>query len=232
LSDRKLTTRSNTQAIDQFIDQSATLPVASQQSGRILFALDATASRQPSWDAACHLHSELFLATGAVGHIAIQLCYYRGFKEFKATDWVTRPEHLLRAMNRVQCLGGQTQIGRVLQHAMKETRAKAVKAVILIVDCCEEPVDSLCQQAGELGMLNTPLFIFQEGNEPRASQAFKQMAHLSGGAWMPFDHRAVAQLKELLGAVAVYASGGQSALDDLARTGSADIKRLTQQLKR
>jgi hypothetical protein len=232
LSDRKLTTRSNAQAIDQFIDQAAKLPVASEQSGRILFALDATASRQPTWDAACHLQSELFLATETLGGVAIQLCYYRGFKEFKATDWVTRPERLLSAMNRVQCLGGQTQIGRVLNHAMKETRAKAVKAVILVVDCCEETVDPLCQQAGELGMLNTPLFIFQEGDDGRARDAFKQMAHLSGGAWVPFDHRAVSQLKDLLGAVAVYASGGHKALNDLARSGSADVKRLTQQVKR
>jgi hypothetical protein len=232
LSDRKLTTRSNAQAIDQFIDQAAKLPVASDQSGRILFALDATASRQPTWDAACHLQSELFLATESLGGIAIQLCYYRGFKEFRATDWVTRPERLLSAMNRVQCLGGQTQIGRVLNHAMKETRVKAVKAVILVVDCCEEAVDPLCQQAGELGMLNTPLFIFQEGDDARAQEAFKQMAHLSGGAWVPFDHRAVSQLKDLLGAVAVYASGGHKALNDLARSGSADVKRLTQQVKR
>ncbi|MDX1268752.1 MAG: hypothetical protein R3311_15405, partial [Oceanisphaera sp.] len=78
MSDRKLTTRSNTQAIDQFIDQAAKLPVASQQQGRILFALDATASRQPTWDMACNLHSELFLATESVDGIAIQLCYYRG----------------------------------------------------------------------------------------------------------------------------------------------------------
>ncbi|WP_127557621.1 VWA domain-containing protein [Saccharospirillum alexandrii] len=232
MSDRKLTTRSNTQAIDQFIDQAAKLPVASQQQGRILFALDATASRQPTWDMACNLHSELFLATESVDGIAIQLCYYCGFREFKATDWVTRPERLLNAMNRVQCLGGQTQIGRVLQHALKETRVKAIKAVILIVDCCEEAVDPLCQHAGELGLLNTPLFIFQEGNDAQARNAFQQMAKLSGGAWMPFDNRAAAQLKDLLGAVAVYASGGQRALDDLARSGSADVKRLTQQLKR
>lgn len=231
MSNDRLPSKSSRQDIDQFLSTAAKTPVAARQPGRLMFALDATASRQPSWDTACQLHSELFLATRDLGGLAIQLCYYRGFNEFHALPWVSNADGLLRAMNGVRCLGGHTQIGKVLQQAIRETRQQAVKAVILVVDCCEESADELCQLAGELGLLNTPVFVFQEGKEPTASRVFAQIAQLSGGAHSAFDHRSPAVLKALLGAVAVYASGGRSALDDFSRSAPAEVKRLTQQLK-
>ncbi|WP_108124267.1 hypothetical protein [Saccharospirillum mangrovi] len=226
-----LPAKSSSQDIDRFLQTAAKTPVATQQAGRLLFALDATASRQPSWDTACQLHSELFLATRDLGGLAIQLCYYRGFNEFHAGAWVTSADALLRAMNGVRCLGGHTQIAKVLKQALAETRQKAVKAVILVVDCCEEPADELSQLAGELGLLNTPVFVFQEGQDAHASQVFGQIAQLSGGALSAFDHRSPAVLKALLGAVAVYASGGRTALEQFSRNAPSEVKRLTQQLK-
>lgn len=231
MSNDNLPSKSSRQDIDRFLQTAAKTPVAARQQGRLLFALDATASRQPSWDTACQLHSELFLATRDLGGLAIQLCYYRGFNEFHAHPWVTNAEGLLHAMNGVRCLGGQTQLAKVLQQAIDETRRQPVKAVILVVDCCEEPADTLCQLAGELGLLNTPVFVFQEGNEARAQAIFAQLAQLSGGALSAFDHRSPAVLKALLGAVAVYASGGRTALEDYSQAAPAEVKRLTQQLK-
>lgn len=231
MSDKKQLQRSSSQAIDQFIDQAAKTPVAVRQPGRLIFALDATASRQPTWDTACRLQSELFLATRDLGGLAIQLCYYRGFNEFKASSWLTNPDRLLTAMNSVSCLGGHTQIARVLRQAIRETRQQAVKAVILVGDCCEEKVDNLCQMAGELGMLRTPVFAFHEGHDSDGEHAFRQIAHLSGGAYVPFDHSSPAVLKELLGAVAVFATGGRKALEQFSNHGSTDVKRLTQQLR-
>ncbi|HTN35412.1 MAG TPA: VWA domain-containing protein, partial [Marinobacter sp.] len=148
MSDKKLPTKSDKQSIDQFIHQVRTLPKAGNTQGRLIFALDATASREATWDQACHLQSELFLATKDLGGLAIQLCYYRGFREFKATGFVTETGQLLKLMNGVSCLGGHTQIHKVLTHARKETRAKPVKAVVFIGDSCEEPVDELCHVAG------------------------------------------------------------------------------------
>lgn len=231
MNNDKLPSKSSRQDIDQFLHTVAKTPVAAQQPGRLIFALDATASRQPSWDTACQLHSELFLATRDLGGLAIQLCYYRGFNEFHALPWVTQADGLLRAMNGVRCLGGHTQMRKVLQQALGETRRQSVKAVILVVDSCEEAADDLCQLAGELGLLNTPVFVFQEGADARAGDVFAQIAQLSGGALSAFDHRSPAVLKALLGAVAVYASGGRTALDDFSRTAPAEVKRLTRQLK-
>lgn len=211
MSDKKLRTKSDKQSIDQFIHQVRKLPKQGGEQGggqgRLIFALDATASREATWDQACHLQNELFVATRDLGGLAIQLCYYRGFGEFKATGFVTETGQLLNLMNGVSCLGGHTQISRVLAHAVKETREEAVKAVVFIGDCCEEPVDELCHTAGELGMLRSPVFMFHEGDDAHARAVFQQVSKLSGGAYAPFDRNSPQMLKDLMAAVAVYASG-------------------------
>ncbi|EXJ10216.1 hypothetical protein [Nitrincola nitratireducens] len=233
MSRKDLKTVSDRQAIDAFIQQVNSLPkVHTSEGGRLIFALDATASREASWDQACQLQSELFLATQHLGGLSVQLNYYRGFGEFVASEWLRNTQDLLQRMNGVSCLGGHTQIEKVLKNALKETRITPVKAVILIVDSCEEPVDHLCQRAGELGMLRTPVFIFHEGHDTDAERAFRQICSLSGGAYSPFDANSPSVLRDLLSAVAVYASGGPKALEQFTKSQGAHIKRLTQQLGR
>ncbi|MBL4835618.1 MAG: hypothetical protein JKY26_16840 [Pseudomonas sp.] len=232
MSDKPLEPRSDRTSIDAFIEQARTLPAtSSREHGRLIFALDATASREATWDQASDLQSELFFAAQDLGGLSIQLCYYRGFREFKATRFVSQTGQLLQLMNGVRCLGGITQIGRVLRHALQETRGRPVKAVVFIGDCCEESVDELCHAAGELGMLRTPVFMFQEGGDPHAQAVFRQVSTLSGGAYAPFDRSSPQLLRELLAAVAIYASGGAKALKDYSNRSSAEVKRLTQQIR-
>jgi hypothetical protein len=202
-------------AVAAFLDKVATLPrvaPASGRQGRLIFAMDATASRQPSWDRACSLQGEMFQATRDLGGLSVQLAYYRGFKEFAATPFLTDANDLTRRMSGVQCLGGQTQIQRLLEHVLTETRREKVNALIFVGDAMEELVDPVCHRAGELGLLGTPCFVFQEGDNPMVSGVFRQIARLSGGAWAPFDAASADALRELLRAVAVFAAGGRQAL--------------------
>lgn len=227
-----LTSRSNKSNLDRFLKTADKLPMRSensrQTSGRLLFALDATASRQPSWEKACQLQGQMFKATDPLGGLQLQLCYYRGFNEFHITPWLTDSQSLLRIMTAVQCLGGLTQLDRVLAHCTTEHRVKPIQAVVIIADAVEESVDKLCSKAGKLGMLGVPLFMFQEGREKTARQCFQQMAMLSKGAYATFDEHSANELAELLGAVATFASGGYDALQDLKSTAA---RQLLQQLK-
>ena len=200
---------------------------ASGRRGRLVFAIDATASRQPTWDRACRLQGEMFQATRDLGGLEVQLAYYRGFKEFAATPFLTDSAELTRRMTGVQCLGGQTQIQRVLEHVLAETRRERVNALIFVGDAMEEEPDPICHRAGELGLLGTPCFVFQEGDNPMATSTFKQIARLSGGAWAPFDTSSADALRDLLRAVAVFAAGGRSAL---ARLPGAAASRIAGQL--
>jgi hypothetical protein len=217
-------------AVAAFLDKVAAMPVvrpASGKPGRLIFAIDATASRQPSWDRACQLQGEMFMAVKDVGGLAVSLAYYRGFGEFAATPFLTNADDLARRMSGVSCLGGHTQILRTLKHARDETQRDKVNAVIFIGDALEEDVDPICHVAGELGLRGTPVFCFQEGQNPIAGNAFRQIAKLSGGAWAPFDAASAGALRDLLRAVAVFAAGGRQAL---ARLTSASARQIAGQL--
>lgn len=230
----KLVKRSSRSEIDAFLHKVATTPVQKPtgRTGRLIFAMDATASREPTWDQACHIQAQMFEETAALGGLAIQLCYYRGFREFHASDWLTNHTDLQNRMLAVRCLGGHTQIRKVLQHAIAETRQAKVDAVVFVGDCLEEDVDELCHLAGELGLHNVPVFLFQEGDYAVATRAFKQIARLTKGAYCPFDAGSAQQLRDLLSAVAVYAAGGRRALENFSNTRGGVTRLLTRQVSK
>ena len=221
--------QSRPQEIDAFLQAARTMaPTGTADGrGRLIFALDATMSRQPTWDTALRLQAQMFEEAAKVGGLDIQLAYYRGFNECRASRWVSDGRALRDLMTTIDCRGGHTQIGRILAHARKETGRKKVNVLVFVGDAMEEKVDDLAALAGELGMLGLKVFIFQEGRDPSVERAFREIARLSGGAYARFDISAAGQLAELLRAAAVYAAGGVKAL---AR-GGAGAQLLLQQLR-
>ena len=217
--------------IDKFIQNVRSLgpATASGQRGRLIFALDATMSRQPLWDTACRLQADMFRETAAIGGLDVQLIYYRGLAECGASGWVSDALKLGGLMEKIDCRGGHTQIGKILAHARRENEKRKVQALVFVGDAMEEPIDDLCAAAGGLGLLGVPAFVFQEGHDPVAEQAFREIARLSRGAYCRFNTGAAHELAELLRAVAAYAAGGMKALADLkARHSSGAIKLLEQ----
>jgi hypothetical protein len=203
-------------------------PHAEGARGRLVFALDATMSRQPTWDMACTLQADMFREAASLGSLDIRLVYYRGLDECRATGWISDSGHLARLMGKIDCRGGNTQIGKVLSETRREAVVSGVRALVFVGDAMEENVDTLCAKAGELGLLKVPVFMFQEGHDETAEQAFREIARLTGGAWCRFDPGAAAQLRELLRAAAAYASGGREALKRLSARESGAAKLLGQ----
>jgi hypothetical protein len=200
-------------------------PFASGSKGRLVFALDATMSRQPAWDMACTLQADMFREAASLGSLDIRLIYYRGFNECRASGWISDSAALAKLMGKIDCRGGNTQIGKVLSEARREAVASGVRAMVFVGDAMEENVDELCVKAGELGLLKVPVFMFQEGRDASVERAFREIARLTGGAWSRFDPGAAAQLRELLRAAAAYAAGGREALLRLSRheVGAANL---------
>lgn len=215
--DKSPTTRSSSQDIDAFLGKARQLS-SGHSKGRLIVAIDATASRQPSWDRACHLQAAMFDASEGLSGLAIQLVYYRGFNEFYALPWLNNSAVLRQKMLSVSCLGGHTQIKRVLRHALQQQRQQAASALVFIGDAFEDKLDDCAQLAGQLGLHQLPVFIFQEGYDPIAANAFEQIARLSNGAHCQFDDSSAQQLERLLATIAVYASGGAAALATLPYT--------------
>ena len=202
------------------------------QRGRLIFAMDATASREPSWDQACRIQGDMFSETSLLGGLEVQLLFYRGYGQCQASKWTPDAARMLRFMESVRCLGGATQIEKVLKHAIRETGNRQVNALVFIGDAVEEEIDILSRHAGELGLLNVPAFVFQEGNDPLAERAFRQIARLTSGAYCRFDSNSAQQLRDLLSAVAVYAAGGRQAMLEYGKRKGGETLRLTHQMSR
>ena len=210
--------------IDAFLEQRRLQrQVASGGRGRLIFAIDATASRQPTWDLAVKLQGEMFEA--ANGGLDLQLHYFRGLRECSASRWVSDAQILSGLMEKIDCRTGVTQIGRVLAHAREENARQKVSALVFVGDAMEETPAELYVAARELGM---PMFLFQEGDDPEASKAFQEIAAITKGAYCRFDPGAAVLLRDLLRAVAVYAAGGLQALSASRNAGAV---KLLQQLK-
>lgn len=221
-----------TAEVEAFLRQVAAMPAARPASGRgrLIFAMDATASREPSWDQACKIQGEMFEATAALGGLNIQLVFYRGFNECKASRWLSNARSLHAAMRAVYCVGGETQIARILRHAIKELAAHQIGAVVFVGDAMEEKLDELCGLAGQLGLRGVPVFLFHEGSDETVARGFKEIARLSHGAYCRFDSGSAAELRALLGAVAAYAAGGQVALARYGATAGGAALLLARQL--
>jgi hypothetical protein len=228
----KLPIKSTTAEVDTFLAKVAGMPTvkASGVRGRMIFAMDATASREPTWDVACDIQAQMFKETAVLGGLDIQLCYYRGFHEFFASAWLNSSAGLLKQMSDVHCAGGMTQIKRVFEHALRESRRDGINALVFVGDCMEEDLDQLCDLGGRLGILGVPAFLFHEGSDPVAKRAFTELARLTKGAYCPFDAGSASQLRDLLGAVAVYAAGGRKALEYFGKRKGGLVSKLSDQI--
>jgi len=218
--------------LDRFLDEVKALSPGAKagKRGRLIFALDATMSRQPTWDQACSLQAEMFREAAAIGGLEIQLLYYRGLAECRASSWIAEPDRLSALMSGIDCRGGHTQIAKVLAHARRENESGKVAVLVFIGDAMEESLDELCARAGELGLRNVKAFMFQEGYDQVCEQAFREIARLTGGAFCRFAPGAAHELAELLRAAAAYAAGGLQALAHLKAHG-AGVTKLIEQLK-
>jgi hypothetical protein len=229
---RRLPTAGTTAEVQAFLERLSRTPARPGvgKRGRLLFALDATASREPTWDVACRIQAEMFEATRDLGGLDVQLCYYRGFHELEASSWASDPGSLLARMTGVTCRAGETQLVRVLRHAGAESKKRRVDALVFVGDCMEEDAGALREAAGQLALIGVPAFLFHEGNDPIAAQAFREVARLTRGAYCQFDAGSAQQLRDLLAAVAVYASGGREALARLGDRQGGLALRLSHQV--
>ena len=179
-------------AIDAFVSSARKIgPSATAEArGRLVFALDATMSRQPTWDLACKLQGRCSRRRSKIGGLAVQLIYFRGFDECRASQWVIAPSALTKLMTQIDCRGGHTQIGRVLRHVRNAGASTGVKALVYVGDAMEEPVDALCAAAGEVGAPRRQGVHVPRGAGPGRGHAFKEIARLTGGAYARFDANA------------------------------------------
>lgn len=222
--------RSSSREVNAFLAKAARVPALSQVKGRLIFAIDATMSRQPTWDRAAEIQTDMFRVADSIGGLGVQLVYFRGVGEFQASEWTTSPAALAARMQGVTCRSGSTQLRRVLAHAAEEARRTKVGALVYVGDCFEESADAVAEQAAKLALLGLPAFMFHEGYDPSAAEVFREIARLTHGVYARFDAGAARQLRELLTAAAVYAAGGGLALKNYGDRVGGEVLRLSRDM--
>jgi hypothetical protein len=211
-----LPTKSTPAEVEAFLREVAKTPLnpkGTVPGGRLLYAMDATARREPSWNQACNIQGEMFTATNELGGLKVKHCFYRGFRELMTSGWCNGSARLLQRMEQVRYAAGITQIDRLLCYAKREAARLRVDAMVFIADSMEEDINQIGASAAHLGLLSVPVFVFQEGFDQSAERSFREIARLTKGAYCRFDPSRAKQFGVLLGAVAVYASGGHDALE-------------------
>jgi len=225
--------KSPSKSVSAFLDALAKTPVvrASGTTGRLIFALDATMSRAPTWAMARKVQGEMFdAAASARGGLQVQLVSFRGVGEFNVRPWTSDAKTLKAAMEGYCVRGGFTQIERTLAHASAETAQNKVHALVFVGDALEESPDAVCATAGRLALAGMPAFMFQEGENAKAEATFREVARITRGAYAKFDASAAGTLRDLLRAVAIYAVGGHKALSAHAASAGGAVLRLANQL--
>lgn len=217
-------------AIDAFLGDVKKTPIvrAAKRRGRIIFALDATMSRAPTWRLARQVQSDMFVAAEEIGALEVQVVFFRGQGELRKSGWTRNSGILADRMSRVQCRSGLTQIARVLKHAATQAAQDDVDALVYIGDAVEENPDMLGDLAAKLGLRNVKLFAFQEGRDPQVETVLRDLARHTNGAYARFDTSSPKTLKALLRAVGTYAAGGVTALKTLASKDGAAADLLRQ----
>lgn len=191
----------------------------------LIFAMDATGSRAPTWEKALQVQGSMFSAFSK--GLRVQLVYFRG-GEFYASRWSADAAQLAEVMAGVRCMAGLTQIARVLEHAFASAEQGGVSALVYVGDCMEETREELAALARKLGLRGVKAFMFQEGDIPAAAASFREIAQITGGAYCRLGEGSAAELRDLLSAAAAYAAGGTSGLAELAQHKPAARLLLTQ----
>lgn len=232
MADKTVVTRPTSANVAAFLKQAAKVPARAQGSstGRLIFAMDATASRGPTWTQAMNIQTEMFQEASTVGGLDVQLVYYRGMMDFGASPWMNNADHMIRLMRGIGVIGGQTQIERMLCHAAAESQNGKINALVFIGDAVEEPADLILAAAGQLAVRGVPVFIFHEGGMEPAGSVFRQIATITRGAYSVFDANSPQQLRDLLKAVAIFAAGGRKALESYGKKAGGIALALTHQV--
>lgn len=192
-----------------------------QKEARIVFAVDATMSRQTFWTEAKTLQEEMFFQIQRCGsRVSTQLASYSGDtynRDIDVSPWYSEPGKLCDRMDEVRCVAGGTQIAKVFEHAVRECTAHKVDALILVVDSCEEAEHDLLPLAYEVGKRNIQFFLFDDKQRTTCRQGetervFKSIVDAAQGYYAPFDDTSPDVIRDYLRTVTAAATRNKRAM--------------------
>jgi hypothetical protein len=177
---------------------------------RLVFGVDATASREPAWAVARQVTDALVKAMP--GDLDVALAVHGGSRVHTFTAFTDNANTLRDRAAGVRCLAGLTRLLPILAASLKHP---GIRVVVYIGDVFEEGVPAGRALADAMGARGTRLIVLHDTADRSArrdAEVFWDLAKRTGGCVLPFDASAPDRLRDLLSAVAVYAIGGEKLL--------------------
>lgn len=207
--------------------------IANPQRPRLVFSMDATASREGSWNIAKEITGAMFEAVP--DELDVALVYHGGGRLQEMTPFSSNAKTFLDKVHSVRCRAGRTALNAILAKAVEVSR---LKALIYVGDCFEESPQEAMDLAQQLKLKGVRCFLFHDESSAgsgydveTARRVFQEIARITGGAVLPFDENAPDLVKALLEAIAIYAAQGMKALESKIRALPA-ARLLLDQMKR
>ncbi|MCD8566387.1 MAG: VWA domain-containing protein [Alphaproteobacteria bacterium] len=187
-------------------------------NGRVGFIIDATGSRESTWNEAQKIQTDMFSSVAGKGGLKLKLTHFGG-STLSVHEWMDDPNAVASKMKEVSCMLGLTQIIKALEAFLVDNPKEAASSIILVGDSFEENIEELGPFCEKLKNQGTKVFSFLEGDDLQAKQAFSMLSEKTGGAFAVFGKDM--PLEDLCQGVALMAVGGTAALRHLKNKAAA-----------
>ena len=169
---------------------------------------------------ACHIQAEMFEETAALGGLDVQLVYYRGFGECEASPWLGNAADLPRRMTGVRLprRPDPDRPGAAACHRRDQGQEGRTPWSSSATAWRKMPTRSATRPAS-WACWACPSSCSTRAVTPWPPRPSTRWRGSPAAPIAPSMPAAPSQLRELLGAVAVYAAGGRQALEDLRPRG-------------
>ena len=178
---------------------------------RLVFGFDATASREPAWATARTVTDALVRTLP--GELDVALAVHGGGLLHTFTPFTADATTLRDRAAGIYCIAGHTRMLAILARCLREP---GVRVVTYIGDVFEESLSRGQKIADELGARGIKLIVLHDTSSweaQRDAEVFLDLARRTGGCVLPFDPNAPGRLRDILGAAAAYAVGGEDLLE-------------------
>lgn len=217
-------------ALDRIRSAKAAKPLAGsraapvvEQRPRLVFGVDATASRQPAWESAQRITDRMFDAIP--GALDVALAVHGGSRVHTFTQFSSDVGLFRGKAAAVRCMAGETKLCDLMERALE---SGGVRVMSYIGDAFEESREMALALADRFRARGIRLVILADQPSPATLEFFQQLVARAGGAVLDFRAEQLDVMGEVLEGVAALAVGGRKLL---AGRGTAGARLLLEGLR-
>lgn len=182
---------------------------------RLVFAVDATASRSATWASAQTITDRMFDAIPGALDVALEV--HGGGNVHTFTGFSADLHEFRKRASRVRCTSGHTRLVDLMQRTLD---AGGVRVMSYIGDAFEESADEAFELADRFKHFGIKAVILADQADVSTMLIFEEIARRTGGAVLDFRSGDLDLMGEVLAGVAALAVGGRGMLESNSSKGS------------